>query len=1021
MRIHRLRIQAFGPFAGVEEVNFDELASGGLFLLDGPTGAGKSSILDAICYGIYGSLPGNRAGSRQIRSDHAALGVEPQVICELTIGDRRFEVTRSPAWMRPSKRGKNGTTEQKASSALRELVKGQWEALSTRNDEVGQVLGGLLGLDRDQFTKVVMLPQGGFADFLRAKASAREELLSNLFDTSDYAKIEEEFNIRLGEERKKAADVEATLSARENGIREEATEYLAVHETADPEEPVENVEEPPGLAAEFAGYDARIFALATAHQENSAKQRVQRDKARKNQQFLDERRRVFARYAELLTLEAEHERMHPAAVLAGQGLEHHGRAAGIRGYEAQLKDTQRALKERTAPWEDSKAQLLKEHGLQVQPNAEDLETLRVRTLKLNNRLAVLKAAVSDEAKQKRLRQELKESIELAAKQLEFRSDAEKILEQLRLGRDELAADPEKLDAVAAATAKQRASEELKAAQELVGQVKLRDKLRIALTKADIEYAEQSLKLNAAENAHIAAQRTQLEQSALRLAAALEDGAPCLVCGSLEHPRPARAAAGAELIDDERLEALEKEVQNERDLQQRKAKARDIATTKFEAAAEDAKELTIEEGQAKAGEAQEALDAAVAKQTETAELVRKLESLRNRIEEETAKVAEAAMDHAASTKQVESLNTQISELEEELRQLREGSDLGIDDLVLEVRAEFTIFNRALNTLNDYLAAVDAAQKAQETWTREREEAGFAEDAKYAAALLSTEAREEFERVQHQDTVRSSAIATLKGSEDYRRAREFSAAGIEAPSEEELHEAGENAKLAEELFETARQDEVLAQTQLERLRKSVTALAEYRSDSGPVIDAYRRLRDLAEVIRGGGENRYKMTLSTYVLAARLEEVAAAATERLMIMSSNRYSLHHDDSTRGNSKSGLGLRVRDSWTGKERDTQTLSGGETFMASLALALGLADVISHHSGAVDMQTLFVDEGFGSLDAETLEQVMEALESLRAGGRMIGLVSHVSEMKQRISNRVTVTKTQHGSTIDMTPEVMLAI
>jgi exonuclease SbcC len=141
----------------------------------------------------------------------------------------------------------------------------------------------------------------------------------------------------------------------------------------------------------------------------------------------------------------------------------------------------------------------------------------------------------------------------------------------------------------------------------------------------------------------------------------------------------------------------------------------------------------------------------------------------------------------------------------------------------------------------------------------------------------------------------------------------------------------------------------------------------------------------------------------------------------MSSERYSLHHDDSTRGNSKSGLGLRVRDSWTGKERDTQTLSGGETFMASLALALGLADVISHHSGAVDMQTLFVDEGFGSLDAETLEQVMEALESLRAGGRMIGLVSHVSEMKQRITNRVTVVKTQHGSTIEMTPEVMLAI
>ncbi|WP_054820728.1 SbcC/MukB-like Walker B domain-containing protein [Arthrobacter sp. JCM 19049] len=172
----------------------------------------------------------------------------------------------------------------------------------------------------------------------------------------------------------------------------------------------------------------------------------------------------------------------------------------------------------------------------------------------------------------------------------------------------------------------------------------------------------------------------------------------------------------------------------------------------------------------------------------------------------------------------------------------------------------------------------------------------------------------------------------------------------------------------------------------------------------------------MVRGGGENRLKMTLGTYVLAARLEEVTAAATERLQVMSSQRYSLEHDDTARGNAKSGLGIRVHDSWTGKYRETQTLSGGETFMASLSLALGLADVISHHSGAVDMQTLFVDEGFGSLDTETLEQVMEALESLRSGGRVIGVVSHVSEMKQRITNRLTVTKARQGSTISTNAE-----
>ena len=154
---------------------------------------------------------------------------------------------------------------------------------------------------------------------------------------------------------------------------------------------------------------------------------------------------------------------------------------------------------------------------------------------------------------------------------------------------------------------------------------------------------------------------------------------------------------------------------------------------------------------------------------------------------------------------------------------------------------------------------------------------------------------------------------------------------------------------------------------------------------------------------------MTLSTYVLAARLEAVAAAATERLLVMTSDRYTLVHDDSKKGNNKAGLGLHVVDAWTGQRRDTSTLSGGESFMASLALALGLADVVQQESGGIDMETLFVDEGFGSLDERTLEQVMDALDGLRRGGRVVGLVSHVADMKQRIPAQLHVSKGREGS------------
>jgi exonuclease SbcC len=203
------------------------------------------------------------------------------------------------------------------------------------------------------------------------------------------------------------------------------------------------------------------------------------------------------------------------------------------------------------------------------------------------------------------------------------------------------------------------------------------------------------------------------------------------------------------------------------------------------------------------------------------------------------------------------------------------------------------------------------------------------------------------------------------------------------------------------------------------RTVTSLATIRSHYEEAAatgreprEQARVLSELAETARGGGDNGYKMSLNSYVLAARLEQVAAAASERLVAMSDGRYTLQHTDAkaARG-AKSGLGLEAVDEWTGQRRDTATLSGGESFMASLALALGLADVVQQEAGGVDIETLFVDEGFGSLDEQSLEQVMDALEGLRDGGRVVGLVSHVAEMKQRISSQLQVIKNRNGSTV----------
>ena len=211
MRIHRLEISAFGPFAGTEEIDFDRLSAHGLFLLNGPTGAGKTSVLDAVCYALYGSVPGARQDGKRLRSDHADSAAEPRVTCEFTARGRRFEVSRSPAWDKPSARGRNGFTAQQAKTLLRERVAGAWVEKSGRNDEAGAEITELLGMDREQFTRVVMLPQGDFAAFLRSKASDRLELLQKLFGTERFEAVERELASQAARAASEVAELEGKL------------------------------------------------------------------------------------------------------------------------------------------------------------------------------------------------------------------------------------------------------------------------------------------------------------------------------------------------------------------------------------------------------------------------------------------------------------------------------------------------------------------------------------------------------------------------------------------------------------------------------------------------------------------------------------------------------------------------------------------------------------------------------------------------------------------------------------------
>lgn len=1006
MRIHQLTIQAFGPFAGTEHIDFDELGAAGLFLLDGPTGAGKSSILDAICYAIYGALPGNRQGSRQIRSDHAAEGLAPEVACELSVGARRFEVTRSPAWMRPSKRAKSGFTEEKAKSALREYVDGEWQALSTRNDEVGQTLGAVLGLDREQFTKVVMLPQGGFADFLRAKDTEREKLLARLFDTSDYAKIEEEFAARLQQERKRTETIEAELAALENQVRSDATGAL---QAAGIELP--GADEPD---LDFDGLQEHLETLRQQRAETAKARRADQATASRRHQQLQERQRIFGRLAELRQLETAHAANDEAATAAEERLHLDAKATQISAYQRQQRDAQQNVSAARQQLESRAANFTERFPeREIQYTQQTLQSLATEANELGEQLGSIRSALPAEEQREQLARELLRQQELTGKEQEKSERAEAMIATLAKEREELQAKD--LDEVAAAAGVQQAEQALEKATEQVAAVKRREELRDVKNKAQVLYDGEASRLRDRQCSLLEAQQTLLNQSAARLAAGLVEGEPCLVCGATEHPGPAVAEAGEELVDEDAVEHLREQVEAQREKTRQVEAKLHAATTRYEEAAAVAGQTTRDEAQQQVAQHQEALKEAQNVRASVAKLVAQLAKVQHESEKQAQTAAAAKLAHGVAVEKTEALGRELNQLDARLSELRGGYG-SLGEKLAELSADHSVLSALHQALSKSLDATAHLEDCSQRWEEERTAVGFTDDAAQAQALLEPGVRQELEQLRATHQKRAAAIETLSASEDAIQARQLEAEGETAPDTGQLERDAAALQEAEETYEQARQAEVVAAASLQRLQEGRDRLARRISDTGPVIESYRRLKALAEVVRGGGENRLKMTLGTYVLAARLEEVTAAATERLQVMSSQRYALEHDDTARGNAKSGLGIRVHDSWTGKYRETQTLSGGETFMASLSLALGLADVISHHSGAVDMQTLFVDEGFGSLDTETLEQVMEALESLRSGGRVIGVVSHVSEMKQRITNRLTVTKARQGSTISTNAE-----
>ncbi|MCA1216861.1 AAA family ATPase [Streptomyces sp. 8L] len=992
MRLHRMTVTAFGPFAGTQEIDFDALAGAGVFLLRGQTGAGKTSVLDAVCFALYGGVPGARQKPGIVlRSDHAAPGTLTQVTLDLTVAGRRIEVTRSPAQQRP-KKGRAGFTTVKAASALREYdaAAGAWRALSRTHQEIGKEVTELLGMSREQFCQVVLLPQGDFAQFLQADAEQRAKLLGRLFDTHRFAAVED----RLAELRRGA---ETRVRAGDERLYALAQRIAQAAGPGGAPPPPERAPGDPGLAQDILAWAAAARSVAVERCDIAARALAQRGaleaEARAELDAQSELARLQRRFAETRERAESVEESRSSRDEAQARLDADRRAERV----------QEALTLREAAGRDHTAALAA-CGAARLPLPADLadagaEQLTSAERSVREELGALASARAAEA---RVAEIGRERAEL---ERQLRADDETAREAAAwlAGWDGLRARlREEIEATQqAATRAERFGALLDPALRRLEAARDRDDAERTEREAATRAARAGAAAVAAHETWLDLRERRLDGMAAELAAGLAAGEPCSVCGSTQHPAPARPAAGqVDAAAEDAAQAGHRRAEEAR-------------------AAADAAHARVREAYAAAHA--EAGDAPVSELAEEADrLSREHEAARTvaaRAHSAREALAAAEREHrdrqaaqqhaelavAARTSQREALEGERAALSEELARAT-GAAAGIAERAAELERRAGLLAAAADAVRAVESTAGQLKDADARLADAAYRAGFDTPEAAGAALLDGAARRE---LQHRVDAwqREAAIVAERLLE-----QDASDAGARP------HAAPEAARAAHDAAERALREASTALAAAQERRTELGGLSA-RADTearalGPLRTAYDRVAGLATLTAGtSADNERRMRLESYVLAARLEQVAQAATVRLQHMSAGRYALVHTDARVGQRRSGLGLHVVDAWTGSARDTATLSGGETFFVSLALALGLADVVSDEAGGVRLDTLFIDEGFGTLDDQTLDEVLDVLDGLRERDRSVGIVSHVADLRRRIPVQLEVMKGRHGSTV----------
>lgn len=1012
MKPLQLEMQAFGPFARRQVIDFRQLGGKTFFLIHGPTGSGKTSILDGICFALFGDSSGGERDGRQMRSHHADADTLTEVCFDFALGAQRYRVRRVPEQMRKARRGGGGAQQAQIAELWKVEDTGAGEQLTplaSRWTTVTAEVSKLLGFESRQFRQVIMLPQGKFFEFLKSSSQEREKILQTLFGTELYKLIEEAL--------KRSADQVERDAARVRTQRQTLLDQA-------------KAESESALEARLLQQDSDLITKRAAEQLASAAaqaaEKALADARRVGDRF-DELDKASAALAVLRNQQSTWE-THKARLVGAR------QAASLRPYELAAAEAGKLLEEEEARGKKLAAETAAAQTAQ-QSAAAALEREKLRSPereKLTARIAELDALVGKVAALSAARTEHAKALTESRRTAAALQSAQQASNGAADALQKLHVDIQSYRVLAAGQEAMRASQaRLKSQLDSASSLAARAK-ELAELAPKVEVLNQTVAAAASAVGEVRSNRDATRQAwiagqAARIAHELVDGQACPVCGAHEHPAPAHA--GAAVVSDDALKAAEDALAGAEKRHRDAERALTDALTGLGILEARIAEIraSLGDGGTSPDELKQQFDAGAAALAKAEAAEKSLQALESQLAaaQEKAKVAEDAAKAAEAVAQQAGgkLQEWVGQLREReagvptdlsdtkaLENARAGAVKARDALMQALDAATSAATAAATKLAESRARVEASGRARARFSVQQQEKsgefdqrlhalGFADAAAYRAMKLDDVAMATLESDigKFETSLSAAADRQNRASTD---TRDLVRPDVAARAAE--HEAAKTAHLA---ASNAVRDAVAA---LQGTTGFVESLKKLVDEFQSLEARHAVLRQVADV--ASGSNAHRMSFQRYVLATLLEEVLVATTLRLGVMSRGRYEMRRKTaSTDQRAAGGLDLEVFDQYTGTTRAVSTLSGGESFLASLALALGLSDVVQSYAGGIRLDAIFVDEGFGTLDPEALDFAIRTLMDLQQAGRMVGIISHVAELKEWIDARLELKASQTGS------------